>query len=284
MKLITLNTHSLIEEHYEEKLHAFAEVIRKEKPDILAMQEVNQLACEEIWPDEKLPGFVRCRGFSLPVRRGNHAARLAELLKDSGLSYSWTWISAKMGYDRYDEGMAVFSLSPIADTDQFQISRSSDYHYWKTRRVLGIRTEADPDTWFYTVHMGWWDDAEDPFAGQWEQLNQFLQEKGRLDSGKNVWLLGDFNSPSAVSGEGYDCIRKAGWLDSYVLAARKDDGATVDHVIDGWRDKMAEGESCRLDYMFSRNPVRIRSSRVICNGTLYPVVSDHFGVMVVVSA
>ena len=69
MKLITLNTHSLIEEHYEEKLHAFAEVIRKEKPDILAMQEVNQLACEEIWPDEKLPGFVRCRGFSLPVRK-----------------------------------------------------------------------------------------------------------------------------------------------------------------------------------------------------------------------
>ncbi len=44
MKLITLNTHSLIEEHYEKKLRAFAEVIRKEKPDILAMQEVNQLA------------------------------------------------------------------------------------------------------------------------------------------------------------------------------------------------------------------------------------------------
>ncbi len=75
---------------------------------------------------------------------------------------------------------------------------------------------------------------------------------------------------------------KTGWLDSYVLAAQKDDGATVDHVIDGWRDRMAEGENCRLDYMFSRNPVRIRSSRVICNGTLYPVVSDHFGVMVTV--
>ena len=105
-------------------------------------------------------------------------------------------------------------------------------------------------------------------------------EKGRLECGKNVWLLGDFNSPSAVSGEGYDCIRKTGWLDSYLLAEKKDDGATVDHVIDGWRDKMTEGESCRLDYIFSRNPVRIRSSRVICNGTLYPVVSDHFGVMI----
>ncbi|MFR5732506.1 MAG: hypothetical protein ACLUD2_11760 [Clostridium sp.] len=86
-------------------------------------------------PDEELPGFVRCRVFA-SVRRGNHAGRLAELLKDSGLSYSWTWISAKLGYDRYDEGMAVFSLSPIADTDQLQISRSSDYHYWKTRRRL----------------------------------------------------------------------------------------------------------------------------------------------------
>lgn len=80
--------------------------------------------------------------------------------------------------------MAVFSLSPIADTDQLQISRSSDYHYWKTRKTLGISTEADPDIWFYTVHMGWWDDVEDPFTGQWEQLNRCLLEKGRLERGK----------------------------------------------------------------------------------------------------
>ena len=52
MKLITLNTHSLIEEHYEEKLRAFADLICKERPDILAMQEVNQLASEEILPDD----------------------------------------------------------------------------------------------------------------------------------------------------------------------------------------------------------------------------------------
>ena len=56
MKLITLNTHSLLEEHYEEKLRAFADLICKERPDILAMQEVNQLASEEILPDETIPG------------------------------------------------------------------------------------------------------------------------------------------------------------------------------------------------------------------------------------
>ena len=87
MKLITLNTHSLIEEHYEEKLRAFADLICKERPDILAMQEVNQLASEEILPYETIPGFVRCSGFSLPLRKGNHAARLAGLLSARGLSY-----------------------------------------------------------------------------------------------------------------------------------------------------------------------------------------------------
>lgn len=278
MKLMTLNTHSLIEENYEEKLRAFVDVVLREQPDILAMQEVNQLACEETVSDAQAPGFVRCEGFDLPLKQGNHALRLAKLLAERGLSYSWTWISAKLGYDRYDEGMALFSFSPIQETDQFQISRSSDYHYWKTRKVLGIRTEADPNTWFYTVHMGWWEDEEDPFEEQWKQLNQILTKKERITEKGNVWLLGDFNSPSAVHGEGYDCIRNSGWQDSYEAAERKDDGATVDHVIDGWRDRMAEGESCRLDYIFSKKPQTIRTSRVICNGRNEPVVSDHFGV------
>ena len=62
MKLITLNTHSLIEEHYEEKLHAFAEMVRKEKPDILITDirmpfmdglELSRLVKEEL-PDIKI--------------------------------------------------------------------------------------------------------------------------------------------------------------------------------------------------------------------------------------
>ena len=42
MKLLTLNTHSLQETHYEEKLEQFIEEIVKTQPDIIAMQEVNQ--------------------------------------------------------------------------------------------------------------------------------------------------------------------------------------------------------------------------------------------------
>ena len=42
MKLLTLNTHSLREENQEQKLEWFLEAVMAEKPDIIALQEVNQ--------------------------------------------------------------------------------------------------------------------------------------------------------------------------------------------------------------------------------------------------
>ena len=222
---------------------------------------------------------------SLPVRRKScgKACRAfkgfrAFFIPGPGSRQRWA-------YDRYDEGMAVLVYHPLRIRTSFRSSRSFDYHYWKTRRVLGIRTGGRSDTWFYTVHWRFTGGTmrKTRLAGQWEQLNQFLQEKGRiLDSGKNVWLLGDFNSPSAVSGEGYDCIRKAGWPWILCSGSAKDDGATVDHVIDGRRTiRWQKGRNCRLDYMFSRNPVR-SVPRVICMGPLSGGM-DHFGVMVTVS-
>ena len=42
MKILTLNTHSLRENQYEQKLSWFVEGVLREKPDIIALQEVNQ--------------------------------------------------------------------------------------------------------------------------------------------------------------------------------------------------------------------------------------------------
>ena len=47
MKILTLNTHTLQEENYQQKLNWFVEGILKEMPDIIAMQEVNQTAAAE---------------------------------------------------------------------------------------------------------------------------------------------------------------------------------------------------------------------------------------------
>ena len=143
--------------------------------------------------------------------------------------------------------------------------------------MLGVMLEGQDD-WFYTVHMGWWDDLEEPFAYQWERLNQGLADK-RLSA--RVWMMGDFNAPSDIRGESYDCIDRSGWYDTYAAADERDDGITVPGIIDGWRDKLPAGASgMRLDYIWCSREPQISYSSVIFNGKNEPIVSDHFGILI----
>ena len=204
-------------------------------------------------------------------------------LRKRGIYYDWTWISAKTGYGKYDEGMALLSRKPIARVQQFLISKTDDYENWKTRRTLGIQPEGSSD-WFFTVHMGWWNDEEEPFADQWKCIQEALKDP---EYGEGIiWLMGDFNSQADVRGEGYDLVLKSGWKDTYLLAEEKDDGITVAEEIDGWREEDGRSGSTknekRLDYIFCNTPADVRSSNVICNGKNAPVVSDHYGVMITV--
>ena len=283
MKLLTLNTHSLEEPGYVEKTEKFIEMLVKEQPDIVALQEVNQSQNAAELPDVMLDGYTRCGGFELPVRADNHAAYVVKELRKRGIYYDWTWISAKTGYGKYDEGMALLSRKPIARVQQFRISKTDDYENWKTRWTLGIQPEGSSD-WFFTVHMGWWNDEEEPFADQWKCMQKTFAEPEYR--GGTVWLMGDFNSQADVRGEGYDLVLESGWKDTYLLAEEKDDGITVAEEIDGWREEDGRSGSVknekRLDYIFCNTPADVCTSQVICNGKNAPVVSDHYGVMITV--
>lgn len=281
MKLLTLNTHSLQEDQYAKKLKLFADTILQIQPDIIAMQEVNQSIHAKPAPDDLLRGYSPCPGEAVTVREDNHAAQAAKLLRAGGLSYSWTWISAKIGYGKYDEGMALFCLNhKITAVESTFISSCQDYQYWKTRKVLGIRTDACGD-WFYTVHMGWWQDEEEPFAAQWERFDTHLEKK--KEDASNIWLMGDFNSPSQFRGQGYDQITNSGWHDTYQLAEKQDSGITVKGCIDGWRS-LSESETMpegmRMDHIWCSHIIPVQSSTVIFNGENGPEVSDHFGVLI----
>ena len=83
----------------------------------------------------------------------------------------------------------------IVHAESFPISKSEDYQNWRTRAVLGVQVEGISD-WFYSVHMGWWDDAEEPFLNQWKPLETHISEKSKQGT---VWLMGDFNAPDDVS-------------------------------------------------------------------------------------
>ena len=278
MKILTLNTHSLQEENYLQKLDWFVESIIREKPDIIALQEVNQTTSAEETPLEMLEGQYPIPG-CVKIRRDNHAAQVAYRLNQAGVACSWAWLPIKKGYGKYDEGVAILSLGrKIRCVDQFPISKVTDYDNWRTRAVLGVRVEG-LDDWFYCLHMGWWDDETEPFLEQWKKLNCCITSKRMCGP---VWLLGDFNAPDQVRGESYEYIVACGWRDTYQAAIYKDSGITVPGVIDGWREKLdgRKVEGLRLDYIWCSHKKEIRSSRVMFNGSREPVVSDHFGVLI----
>lgn len=305
MKLLTLNTHSLQEENYEKKLDWFTDTLLREHPDLVALQEVNQTEAAPSADPDRILGMVPVPGCGIPVRTDNHAAEVAYRLRCAGICCSWVWLPIKVGYGKYDEGIALISLNKkIAEADVLHLSSCDDYHNWRTRKVLGVRLEGEND-WFYSIHMGWWDDAAEPFRNQWQRLENGLLEKKKQG---RVWLLGDFNSPAQVRGEGYDLIRSSGWNDTFlaakqqnpdVAAERKDvdrslheqdrteeenDGNTIAGVIDGWREKVEHPETMkgmRIDHIWCSREIPVKSSKVIFDGKSEPQVSDHFGILLI---
>lgn len=271
MKLLTLNTHSLQEADCQEKQALFAQAVCDIRPDLIAMQEVNQTMTAAPASRSMLKGYVPVPGHQIPVLEDNHAMRMAAYFQSAGLSCSWTWLPVKRGYGKYDEGLALLSFGrPIAGADSIPLSPRDDYEDWKTRKALGVRLEGMPD-WFYSVHTGWWKDG---FPEQWSALEQGAA--GKREEGP-VWLLGDFNAPAHVRGESYDLVASSGWLDTYGLAREKDGGVTVQGPIDGWP---GQREGLRIDYIWCSEELPVVRSQVVFDGTNGPVVSDHFGVLV----
>ena len=275
MKLLTLNAHSLVEKEYEMKLHQFAEVIVKERPDVFALQEVNQSVSAMPCANDLLTDFNKCKDCDMVIRTDNHAARLAALLRTCGLNYYWTWLPIKLGWGIYDEGLAMFSSQPILETKRLEISGIQEYSNWKRRMALGIRTTHKEDVWYYSIHMGWWNDVEEPFQEEWNRMESLLK-----DITGNVWIMGDFNSPAEVRGEGYDYVKSFGWHDTYNVATTKIGEHTIECDIDGWKDGSSQKTKERIDQIWSKEIVNVKSSRVICDGKNYPIVSDHYGVVI----
>lgn len=269
--MLTLNTHSLIEQNYEEKLVYFVNAIVKYEPDIIALQEVNQTSDESSLSDKFLTGYTQCQS-AIPLKKDNHAYRVVKLLLEKNINYYWTWLPIKNGYDKYDEGLAILSKKEILETDTVLVSCINDYNNWKTRKILGIYSG---DEWFYSVHLGWWDDKSDPFSDQWSRLSKHLTGK------ENVWLMGDFNNCAEIRNEGYDLIKNSGWQDTFEIAREKDDGITVGTVIDGWKDKITDTNGMRIDFIWTNSENRIERTNVIFNGKNEPVIS-HYGVMITV--
>lgn len=261
MKLLTLNTHSLKEKSYKKKLKILVNAIKKYEPDVIAMQEIMQ-------PKDSKKASKSQRMLSLgkiPVREENHALTVLNKLKNEQLDYNCVWLGIKQAYETLEEGVCIFTKWEIDEIKSILLSPFDVYENWKTRKAIGVRIN---DKWFYSVHLGWWDDNESPSKYEIETLASKTNRE-------NTWLLGDFNSDAGERNRGYDLLLK-NWNDTFWLAKEKDTGITVKGKIDGWENDFDK----RIDLILTNENVKIKSSRVIFNGDNEDIISDHFGVLV----
>lgn len=263
MKLLTLNTHSWLEDQQLIKIQQLATKIQEEHYQIVAFQEVNQL---------QLSGSP-----SASIQRDNLALILVNLLKEKGLNYHYRWIPTHQSYQKFDEGLAILSLFPIVETVDILISPLSlTYHDYQRRRALGIKIQLNQQAiWFYSVHFSWWQsDPKIGFQYEWATFNQHLQES---QSDSLIFLLGDFNNPANVTNQGYDLICSHDWHDSFTLAKNTYGEATIEKSIAGWE---GNNQSIRIDYIFCSTPLSVQASTICFNNHNGPIISDHFGLQI----
>lgn len=276
MKVLTLNTHSWMEENPEVKLEQIADFIAEEDFHIISLQEINQtMEAEEVVDDL----FIKPSGesHSVAIKEDNFAFLLIRLLEERGQSYYWSWIANHVGYDQYDEGVAILSKTPFT-TESILVSESSDYHNHFTRRVLKATMALDEQEWVvFSCHYSWWlsPTGEPLFKHEWDETLRHID----VESNQVHLLMGDFNNEAAVKEEGYDYMQETApqFIDAYVKAEEKIGSATVLNDIDGWEGHIDEK---RIDYVFTDYPGDIQSCRVVFDGEKEPFVSDHFGVAV----
>lgn len=210
MKILTLNTHSLWMPDRRQRLDAFVEMVLAEKPDLIAMQEVNQTdGAGEIDP-QLLEGQYPIPG-CMKICQDNHAAQVALRLRRAGIECSWVWIPIRLG--ELNEGVAILSLGrKIRCVDRFPISREGE----PNRAVLGVQVEGLED-WFYTVQMDRWESGS--FLDHWKKLNCCVAINRMCGT---VWLMTDLNGSGRVRGESYDAVTASGWQDTHLLARHQD--------------------------------------------------------------
>ena len=259
MKLLTLNCHSWMEENQKEKIKTIANTIKEKNYDVIALQEVNQSINKNIVFNN--------------IKQDNFALVLLEELEHLGCKdYTMLWDFSHIGYEIYEEGISIITKHKIIEKDaySFFISNSKDKSFWKTRKVVGASIKINKEIIdFYSCHLGWWKDDDEPFSQQVDKLLNNVKED-RL-----TFFMGDFNNNAFASDEGYDYLMKKGIKDTYILSKEKDCGITVKGIIDGWD---LNKNNLRLDLILVNKEVDVKYSKVIFNGKNGLVVSDHYGV------
>src|SRR3712207_4176340 len=111
MKLLTINVHSWLEENQEEKMEILAKVIAEKEYDVVAFQEVNQK--------------IKSKLILKEVKEDNFLHQLLQKIKKyTEENYEYVWSYSHIGFDIYEEGIALLSRHPILEREAFYCTDS----------------------------------------------------------------------------------------------------------------------------------------------------------------
>ena len=275
MKILTLNVHAWLEVDQMKKLQALIDILYDKDYDIIALQEVNQMMLDPVVDDST---YIEPLSdpLNIPVKKSNFARVIVQKLRERGLTYYWSWTASHVGYDIFDEGVAILSKNPLM-TQSFEVSESDKYEEIFRRMALLAKTDIDGVSYnILNTHLSWWKLGDhEYFKHEWTTLMSSLPIK------ENLIVMGDFNSDASVEGEGYDYIKTHSphLVDSYHSANEVTGEVTMAGRIDGWQDS-EHGK--RIDYIFTSDDLKPKTHHVIFNGENEPIVSDHFGIEVTI--
>lgn len=269
MKILTLNTHSWLEEQQAEKTDRLVEKIVTEDYDLIALQEVNQRVGGEraVLDDWYCLNEDNDR---FPILVDNFAKVLAERLQIADCDYYWTWAFSHIGYEVFEEGLALFSKTPLLSTCT-RVSACDDFADARRRILLSAVTEHQGQLYtFASAHHSWWENGA--FQIEWQQAEAYLKQ-----SPYPIILAGDFNQIAGTKGHDLILASELKLQDAYLAAEVKIGAATIEGPIAGWEEV---AEALRIDYVFFTDAWVAKKYEVVFEGQREPLVSDHFGVAV----
>lgn len=262
MKLLTINVHAWIEKNQMEKIDILAKTIAEKDYDVIAMQEVNQLMESKVVYSD--------------IREDNYGwVLLQKIAEYTDTTYYYHWSNSHIGYGKYDEGIGILTKHKLVNTDDFYCTRSHTVRSIDSRKIISAEINYNgKNIEFYSCHMNL------PTS---EKENMLENINTVLDRNKNdiiKVLMGDFNTDAISNKKDYKKILEQGLFDTYEMAKIKDEGITVDKNIDGWKSN--DGKM-RIDYIFSNKELEVLESKVIFNGKNEKIISDHYGVEVILN-
>ena len=249
LRLITLNLHCLEEHNIEDKQKFICDEIIRKEVDIILLQEVAQFSDSKILFEN--------------IKESNYGYKLQQLLHLKGHEYFYYFETIKHSFGKYDEGVAILSKYELNDVQGNFISKSNDYDFWRTRKMIkGELVLPNQTISIVSSHLGWTDKYE-VFE---DQVDRVLSH---LDNNQLIIMAGDFNvSPKTKE---YSYLINSGLKDLY--------GSSPKYVFDSTHvsDMDLHVGETRIDYFFSNQNLEVLKREMLFKENR---VSDHNGVYI----